>query len=249
MFQLLLALGFLSVIATSSVSASVVLFDNGLFSDTQELRNNACNTFNGDGTGCRIGFTVYDDFELASDSLITGIEWHQIETFPENYVTTKISLFDGIPHDATFLSSLTVIANKILTLNVPPFGSPPEFTALNSVSGLGIELLAGVYWLGVHNEWGLPNGVSSWSQTTGTVSTLPGRFQGVDSPANLPQGIEGPNGQSIQLHPNEDSVFKILGEPLAAAPEPTTLALLVIGLAGLASGKRKAVTNATTKIS
>ena len=231
---LLVTVLFLTGLSRSSFG-NTILFDNGSFSGPQELRNNACSTFNDDGVGCKFiqvegQFTVYEDFTLENDSVITEIEWHQIETLPENYLHTEITFWSGIPSPNSgdgLLLSIQVIADKVLSLNDPPFGSPPEFSALNSVSGLGIELAAGTYWVGIHNEWQI-GGVSSWSQTFGGPDTIGGRYQST-----------GDDARPLNFFADENSAFRIIGSTPGVVPEPSTMLLLGSGLAGLGWYRRR----------
>ena len=196
--------GVLALTLASMGSASAdVLFDNGAFSGTQEQRNNACNTIGTDG--CERAFTIYEDFTLDSKSVITGIEWSQHEFSPSSYLRTNFSLYNDIPSDSSLLLRMSVIASRSLN-NTPMLGS--DVGVDNVISGLSIELEAGTYWFGINND--VSDGVTNWDQTTGTASTIPGRLQGIDAPGNLPGNIPGPDGSSMQFHPNENSVFRIV---------------------------------------
>ena len=234
--HLVLTLLLVSAFWSAEFAQGTILFDNGSFSGTQEQRNNACQQIGSDG--CSRAFTVYEDFSLTSDSTITGIEWSQHELDPNAYLRTNFSLFNGIPSDSTHLFSMTVTA--IRSLNSTPVLGSGTVGVDNVISGLSINLMAGTYWFGINND--IAFGVTNWDQTIGNSSTIPGRFQGVEAPANFPQGIPGPDGSSIQFYPNENSVFRIIGKTgvmPGPIPEPSTMLLLGTGLVGLIGYRMK----------
>ena len=124
-------------------------FDNGTLSGPQVLRNNMCAAFDDDGN-CLSRFTIYDQFVLEGDRVITRIEWHQTEQKPENYFGTRLTIGSGIPTVDSLLHTFLVTADRVLIPipdNDPRFESIPSgsFEALASVSGLNIMLAAGTY--------------------------------------------------------------------------------------------------------
>ena len=208
-------------VAATASAEPITLFDNGSFSGFQEQsRNNMCAQFDDDGN-CLSRFTIYDQFVLDNMIVISGIEWHQTEQKPENYMGTRLTIGSGIPSIDSLLHTFLVTADRVLTAipdNDPRFepGCCPSgsFEALTSVSGLNIELAAGTYWLGIHNMYPhnvfpLTGGSSQWSQTSGTDQSIAGRWQG--------EGVVcgdfpiGPDGGCLKFFPSENSAFRLLG--------------------------------------
>ena len=181
---------------------AAVLFDNGSFSGSQILRNNGCSSSDDDGN-CNDGQTIYDQFVLGGDSVVTGFEWHQTEQKPENYLGTRLTIGRGVPSPDSLLHTFQVIADRSLT-------------PMASVSGLGIELAAGTYWLGISNAYLQFSGsISQWSQTSGTVQTIAGRWQGEWT--NCGAFPTSPEGGCLKVFPTEDSAFRVKGVPFKAA--------------------------------
>jgi len=202
------------IVAATASSAPVTFFDNGSFSGPQAVKNNMCALFDDNGN-CTSRFTIYDQFVLEHDFIISRIEWHQTEQNPQNYIGTLLTIGSGIPSVSSLLLTFQVTANRILTAippNDPRFESIPDgsFEAMASVSGLNIDLAAGTYWLGIHNMYPQFGGSSQWSQTSGTDQTIAGRWQG--------EGVVcgdfpiGPDGGCLKFFANENSAFRLLGE-------------------------------------
>jgi hypothetical protein len=167
-----------------AVGASTVLFDNGSFSGPQELRN---------ASGPH---TVLEDFRIDLNATITRVEWTQHDSVGEPYNFTIISLYSEFPSNDNLITQFQVVANRTpnntgVILNHIGFDY--------SVSGLSIFLPRGTYWIGLRSEF--PGGGGTWDMTTGTPSTIPGRYQQSERINELPG----------RFRPTEDSAFRIIG--------------------------------------
>ncbi|MDH3372082.1 MAG: hypothetical protein OEM85_01760 [Gammaproteobacteria bacterium] len=205
---------FLMILALRAGAETVTLFDNGSFSGSQvQLRNNMCAEFDEEGI-CTSRFTIYDQFVLVSDSVITSIEWHQTEHNPQNYAGTLLTIGVGTPSPGSILHAIDVLANRVLTPipdGDPRFESIPSgsFEAAASVPGLAIDLAPGTYWLGIHNKFPQFGGGSQWTQTIGTNQTVSGRWQGEGNPCGA--FPPSPDGGCLKYFPQEDSAFRVIG--------------------------------------
>jgi hypothetical protein len=154
--------GVLALTLASMGSASAdVLFDNGTFSGTQEGRN------------ASDGLAVIEDFELSSDATITGFEWTQHDNLNVPYNFTELSIYRDAPILANLIFTITTPANRT------PNGTPIIFQNLHgfdySISNLSIDVTAGTYFFSIRSEF--PTGGATWDMTTGTDSTIQGRWQ------------------------------------------------------------------------
>ena len=177
------------VFCLSGVSAGAdVLFDNGSFSGSQiNLRNTADTGFSQ---------RIFDDFTLLNDAEITGFEWLQHDRNDIEYLDTEISIYDGLPIASNLIFVTNVVATRTPNSTGTLFDLWDGFDY--SVSGLSVALPAGTYFLGLNTNSGV--GDTSWDQTTGNASTIPGRYV---VNVNFPEP-----GKFLS---NQDSVFKVIG--------------------------------------
>lgn len=168
--------------------AETVLFDNGSFSGPQNNLRNTAET----------GFSqrIFDDFTLLNDAEITGFEWLQHDRNDIQYLNTEIRIYDGLPIAANLIFTTNVVATRTPNATGTLFELWDGFDY--SVSGLSINLSAGTYFLGLNTNSLM--GDTSWDQTLGYVSTIPGRYV---ANINFPEPGLFISGQ--------DSVFKVIG--------------------------------------
>ena len=122
-----LVVGFLAVFAMGEAASAETLYDNGSVIEADlGLRDNF-------GTS-----SVYDDFVLTSDSVVTGFEWSQFDE-PVTYTNTVLTLFDGLPAPSSFVTNFDVVASRTsngLMLETDKVNSGEVFGFDYSVEGL-----------------------------------------------------------------------------------------------------------------
>lgn len=172
-----------------------VLFDNGPFSGSQTNLRNTADT----------GFSqrIFDDFMLVNDAEVTGFEWLQHDRNDLEYLDTEIRIYAGLPIAANLVFATNVVATRTPNATGTLFELWDGFDY--SVSGLSIPLPAGTYFLGLNTNSGI--GDTSWDQTTGNDSTIPGRYV---VNINFPEP-----GNFLS---NQDSVFKVIGRGFMEVP-------------------------------
>ncbi len=196
----------LCILGLSTLSAATI-FDNGAYSGDQVGRFNGPN------------WTMFEDFTLLAPATVDGLWWQQHDSGVQSGFTTTIAFFDGTPSAGTLITTYDLVATR--TAN----GLPVLFSGYAgydySVSGLNLPLSAGTYYFSIFNN--PPQGETTWDETEGSASTIPGRWQ-----SQSPLSAES-------FYGTEDSVFQILGPSgPAQIPEPGTFIMLACGFTGLA---------------
>ena len=197
--------------ATSGAQASVLWNNGGPAADGSLCSSNTA-TCNG------VGWTIYDDFQLASASTITGFTYDtNFNSWgsSNDYVSTNWSIWIADPRSTwsagPLISGTSVGANSI---------DSAGFT-LTTVNGLNIALAPGVYWLGLQNN--VDNGQITTYITSGQ--------------SRLGSASQSDNSGDFFNSNIPDASFTVEG---GAVPEPVTWAMMLLGIGGIGLAMRAA---------
>src|SRR5437016_1958760 len=123
-------------------AAASVLFDNG----AAITSSNYCDQQNGQCLG--VGWNIYDDFTLSADSNVSGFTYNTYWDVGSSadYTGTRWSIWNGNPL-INFGSGPLFSGDLLGTVSAGHAGS-----TLVTVTGLNLDLTAGLYWLGTSND-------------------------------------------------------------------------------------------------
>jgi len=190
------------LLSVSSFANAGLMFDNGTTIDQTNTTWNMTSP----------NWTIYEDFFLTNDSIITNINYSIFATSLASYQQSFISILDGFSGNiivALFSSTGAVSANGLVSNN----GAVPLGFNI-ALIGLNINLSSGNYVLGLSTDCSLC------------------------SVANGDSGFGSSLYQNTTLRQGDHMAFQIEGSA-EGIPEPSTLAIFALGILGLASRRIK----------
>ncbi len=168
--------------------------------------------------GCGISdggrFTVFDNFELSNDSIISGFDYNDYFHNGTGYIETEWSIWTNLPTSSD--GHIIYSGTNEATLSNGLGGS-----SLFTISDLSLELSNGIYWLSISNTV-VPGTLTTYA-TTDRTGLVGGACQ-----------YDGRYCFSTYY----ERVFSIYGTPV---PLPAAFWLFASGLLCLTAFKRKIV--------
>jgi hypothetical protein len=159
-------------------------------------------------------WTVYDAFTLGGAATITDFGYYSFfKSDLSEFTGTSWSIWSGAPQTGALIASADNAAGY-----APP-GQTSDVT-LVTVSGLGVSLAAGAYYIGLHNNFTDSSLLSEYATTGAGIASAIEGVVGVNKPGYV------------------QAAFYIDG---SSVPEPSTWTMMLAGFAGLGWAARRRV--------
>jgi hypothetical protein len=198
-------------VALTGVSNASIIYSNG----PAAADSFRCAETSGNCSGT---WTLFDDFTLSSAQTITGIKFTSV-------IHSGLSDLKGAR--AWIYSADPALGGGSLLASIAFQSGAPVANALGqnffdlTLSGLNINLAAGNYWLGLQND--TTAGYGTIARTANCVHGCATQWQNGGAGVHQAQSI----GLAFSLEGNNQ------------VPEPTTIALLGLGMFGFAAARRR----------
>ncbi|MGZ3240994.1 MAG: PEP-CTERM sorting domain-containing protein [Burkholderiaceae bacterium] len=196
------------------LASAVPLFNNGSVDPSRTTWNDTASSW-----------MNYDEFVLSSNSTITDLTYSVFMQSASFYSKTDIAIYNSAGTSVVvplFATAGTLTSNGLTTTNP---NVPNGFDV--AISGLSLNLGAGTYYIGFGTEM-LGSQLASIGSGSGSIQSVG---------TGLHQALMTQTPAGAGIHTGDHMSFQINGT--SSVPEPTTLALLGLGLFGFSVARRR----------